>query len=57
MAWAIEALLGQPGVKERGLFVMGGHREGLMAFGATLEEVGERVVAASNAFTGSPPPA
>jgi ribulose-5-phosphate 4-epimerase/fuculose-1-phosphate aldolase len=56
MAWAIEALLRQPGVKERGLFVMGGHREGLMAFGATLDEVGERIVAALNAFTSSPPP-
>jgi hypothetical protein len=57
MAWAIEALLRQPGVKERGLFVMGGHREGLMAFGATLDEAGERIVAALESFTVPPPPA
>jgi hypothetical protein len=57
MAWAIEALLRQAGVKDRGLFVMGGHREGLMAFGSTLDEACERIVAALNAFTDSPPPA
>jgi ribulose-5-phosphate 4-epimerase/fuculose-1-phosphate aldolase len=57
MAWAIESLLRQPGVKESGFFVMGGHREGLIAFGATLDEAGERIVAALDAFTSSPPPA
>ena len=57
MAAAIESLLRQPGVKEQGLFVMGGHREGLMAFGSTLDEAGEQIVTALNAFTSSPPPA
>lgn len=57
MARAIQALLQRPGVKERGVFVMGGHREGLMAFGATLDEAGERIVAALEWFTGRPPPA
>ncbi|MDB5308688.1 MAG: class aldolase/adducin family protein [Gemmataceae bacterium] len=46
MAWAIEKLLGQPAVRERGVFVMGGHHEGLMAFGRTPDEAGERVVEA-----------
>lgn len=57
MAWAIESLLWQPRVKEQGLFVMGGHREGLIAFGATLDEAGGRIIAATNDFTSSPPPA
>jgi L-ribulose-5-phosphate 4-epimerase len=57
MARAIESLLRQPGVEERGLFVMGGHREGLMAFGPTLDEAGARIVAAFERFTGRPPPA
>lgn len=51
MAWAIENLMCEPGVRQRGLFVMGGHREGLMAFGPTLDEAGERIVAALDGFT------
>ena len=44
MAAAVAALVraGVPG----GLFVMGGHREGLMAFGRTPGEATERVLAA-----------
>ena len=57
MAWAIESLLRQPGVKEQGVFVMGGHREGLMAFGATLDEAGGRIVATWEGFTARRPPA
>jgi ribulose-5-phosphate 4-epimerase/fuculose-1-phosphate aldolase len=44
MAWAIEELFRRGGVREAGLFVMGGHREGLMAFGRTADEAGERVM-------------
>jgi L-ribulose-5-phosphate 4-epimerase len=44
MAWAIEKLLHDEEVRRQGLFVMGGHREGLMAFGATIDEAGERLV-------------
>jgi hypothetical protein len=44
MAWAIEKLLRDDAVRRQGLFVMGGHREGLMAFGTTMEEAGERIM-------------
>ena len=44
MAWAIEELFRRGGVREAGLFVMGGHREGLMAFGETLDEAGSHVI-------------
>ncbi len=46
MAWAIEALFRDGRVRGEKLFVMGGHREGLIAFGGTLDEAGERVLAA-----------
>ena len=55
MARAIEALLRQPGVKEQGLFVMGGHLEGLMAFGRTPDEAGERVLKAHQSVVGPGP--
>jgi ribulose-5-phosphate 4-epimerase/fuculose-1-phosphate aldolase len=45
MAWAITYLFRGAGVPG-GLFVMGGHREGLIAFGETIDEAGERIVAA-----------
>lgn len=43
MAQAIQQLLGEgnPG----GIFVMGGHQDGLMAFGGSLEEAGQQLVA------------
>ena len=46
MADAIATLLatGVPG----GLFVMGGHREGLMSFGLTVDEACARLLAAWN---------
>lgn len=44
MAWAIAELFHRGGVRETGLFVMGGHREGLIAFGGTLDEAGARVI-------------
>ena len=46
MAWAIEALFREGAVREEKLFVMGGHREGLIAFGASADEAGQRVLAA-----------
>lgn len=46
MAFAIEALLRVPAARREGLFVMGGHRDGLMAFGASLEEACGRVLGA-----------
>jgi len=46
MARAIRALFRETDVRRTGLFVMGGHPEGLMAFGTTLDEAGERIVAA-----------
>jgi L-ribulose-5-phosphate 4-epimerase len=46
MAYAIERLFRETDVRDAGVFVMGGHREGLMSFGRTLEEAGERILAA-----------
>ena len=55
MARAIEELLGTPGVKEGGFFVMGGHREGLMAFGPSVAEAAERLLHFVNAATEAEP--
>jgi L-ribulose-5-phosphate 4-epimerase len=49
IAWAIEELFRRGGVREAGLFVMGGHREGLMAFGGTLDEAVSYVIEALSA--------
>jgi L-ribulose-5-phosphate 4-epimerase len=43
MTRAIERLFRETDVANHGIFVMGGHREGLIAFGRTLDEAGERV--------------
>ena len=51
MAWAIEELFRKSGVKEGGFFVMGGHREGLMAFGPSVAEAAERLLRFVNAAT------
>jgi len=48
MAEAIGQLLGEG--DQGGLFVMGGHQDGLMAFGATLEEAGQQLVACFRSF-------
>jgi ribulose-5-phosphate 4-epimerase/fuculose-1-phosphate aldolase len=50
MAWAIGELLRDTATRDRGLFVMGGHREGLMAFGRTEDEAGGRVLEAFAQF-------
>jgi L-ribulose-5-phosphate 4-epimerase len=52
MAWAIAKLLADPSVRARGVFVMGGHREGLMAFGPTPDAAGQRIVEVFEAGTG-----
>jgi hypothetical protein len=44
MAVAIAELLRDPAVRARGFFVMGGHREGLIAFGTTLDAAGESLL-------------
>lgn len=44
MAWAIMELLKDPAARARGVFMMGGHREGIMAFGQTLDEAGEMIM-------------
>lgn len=51
MAWAIEELLRRPGVREGGLFVMGGHREGLMAFGRAADEAGRHILEALEKYS------
>jgi L-ribulose-5-phosphate 4-epimerase len=51
MAWAIEDLLKHPPIAD-GFFVMGGHRDGLISFGQTLDEAGERMLQAIGAMTG-----
>jgi L-ribulose-5-phosphate 4-epimerase len=46
MARAIARLLGDPAARAAGLFVMGGHREGLIAFGASVAEAAGNALAA-----------
>jgi L-ribulose-5-phosphate 4-epimerase len=43
MAWAIQDLFKTGNVRD-GFFVMGGHREGLMSLGRTLDEAGEKLL-------------
>jgi L-ribulose-5-phosphate 4-epimerase len=52
MALAIERLFRESGLAGEGLLVMGGHPEGLMAFGASADEAGERILAAFRALAG-----
>lgn len=44
MAKAIEELFKRGRVRETGFFIMGGHREGVVAFGRDLDEAGERLL-------------
>jgi ribulose-5-phosphate 4-epimerase/fuculose-1-phosphate aldolase len=44
MADAIAALLADPGVVAGGVFIMGGHREGIMAFGPDLDAAAHRLL-------------
>lgn len=46
MAYAIEALFRDGPVREERLFAMGGHREGVMTFGKSLDEAGARLLEA-----------
>jgi hypothetical protein len=50
MATAIEDLFHAGWVRETGLFVMGGHREGLVSFGASVNEAAERLLSALRDF-------
>ncbi len=50
MAQAIEALFRAGRMRESGLFVMGGHREGLVAFGRTVTEAEARLLSELEAF-------
>jgi hypothetical protein len=49
MAFAIAALI-RGGARPGELIVMGGHRDGLIAFGGTLDEAGSRLVEALGRF-------
>lgn len=44
MAAEVRRLLGQPSVREGRIFAMGGHEDGLVAFGRTAEEAGTVLV-------------
>ena len=46
MAREVERVLSVPGVAARRLIVMGGHRDGLLAFGVSLEDATNAVLAA-----------
>lgn len=46
MAEAVLRLFGQGHLQARGLFSMGGHQDGVVAFGATADEAGTRLVTA-----------
>ena len=54
MAWAIEALVRERRAESAGLIVMGGHPEGLIAFGRDLDVAGERVLAAETLAAAGP---
>lgn len=54
MAWAIQALLREEAARRAGLLVMGGHPEGLLAWGRTLDEAGERVLEAYGRLPAEP---
>jgi ribulose-5-phosphate 4-epimerase/fuculose-1-phosphate aldolase len=54
MALAITELLRDPLTRRRGLFVMGGHREGLIAFGQSLDEAGAAICMAFESAPASP---
>jgi hypothetical protein len=45
MCSAVTALLANPAVVQGGVFVMAGHVEGLVVFGCTLAQAGERLLA------------
>lgn len=45
MAWEIQRLAGKSGGAQPGLLVMGGHRDGLLAYGTTATATGGLVVA------------
>lgn len=46
MARAVEELFRDGSLGQTGLFVMGGHREGIMTLGGTLDEAGSRLLKA-----------
>ena len=45
MAREVERLLAAPHFQQQGVFVMGGHEDGVISFGRTLEEAGEPLFA------------
>jgi hypothetical protein len=53
MAHAIEKLFREHGVREPGLLVMGGHREGLIAFGSTLDTASDLLLNTIEQFGGT----
>ncbi|MBN2102171.1 MAG: class II aldolase/adducin family protein [Candidatus Aenigmarchaeota archaeon] len=44
MAEEVMRIFRETDVKKKGIFVMGGHEEGIITFGKTLEEVGSRMI-------------
>jgi L-ribulose-5-phosphate 4-epimerase len=52
MAWAIAELFRSGRLGAAGLFVMGGHREGLISFGGTIAEAAERLLEELARFEG-----
>lgn len=44
MADEVMRLFRDTDVKEKGIFVMGGHEEGIITFGKTLQEAGDRMI-------------
>jgi hypothetical protein len=50
MAHAIETLLHDPRLSESGVFAMGGHRDGIMAFGSDIDEAGGKLLEALEQF-------
>ena len=51
LAWEIDRLYQQTNLRDRRLLVMGGHEEGLLAFGSSLNEAGETINSALEAYS------
>jgi len=50
MALAVQSLAAEMGLREEKIIIMGGHREGILAFGQTLEEATMQIIKIYNCY-------